>query len=538
MLNRAVVRRLLFLSALPLFLLLIVSCSDENNSPTVPLDETPPGRISDLSVVLSARADSAVLSWTAPGGDGSKGKAATYDVRYASSPLTEQTFAGGTPVSDLPSPADTGQTESLKVPNLPTGEWYFAVIAVDDAGNRSEISNAVAAGIVNAEAPAMVDDLSIVAASRDQLTVSWTAPGADGDLGTASHYDLRFSTEVISAKNWASATPVVTQLVPSVAGTIETAVVNGLELGVTYYLALRSADASGNESPLSNVASAPTVAFTQVTTSPIEDGIAAAPCWSPDGTRIAFHANWEGPNDIWVLELEGGRTLLQITDSEMLDMEPSWSPDGSKIAFASNRNGSFEIWSVEPKVGATPERLGGALGLFAAEPAWSPDGARVAFQAPRQLQMFSNYNIYSIPADGGTAEILLEGGGQPVGDPAWSPDGRSLVLLSGRSVTWDLWLFTVESREWSRLTTSLISTFNENPAFSPSGRSIAFESNWTGNSEIYLTTTNGSDRRVKITDGEGEKREAAWSPDGTMLAYRSNRTGSYEIYIQPVDEDQ
>jgi Tol biopolymer transport system component len=67
---------------------------------------------------------------------------------------------------------------------------------------------------------------------------------------------------------------------------------------------------------------------------------------SPDGSRLAFHSQRSGSNEIWVSNIDGSNPL-QLTfsnDSQTINMEPCWSPDGKYIAFASDRNGNFDIW--------------------------------------------------------------------------------------------------------------------------------------------------------------------------------------------------
>lgn len=87
------------------------------------------------------------------------------------------------------------------------------------------------------------------------VTLHWTAPGDDGDVGSATLYDLRYSTDPITSDNWQSAVQVETEPVPSIAGTTEECTVDGLTLSTEYYFAIKSVDNGGNWSGLSNVVS-------------------------------------------------------------------------------------------------------------------------------------------------------------------------------------------------------------------------------------------------------------------------------------------
>lgn len=91
--------------------------------------------------------------------------------------------------------------------------------------------------------------------SSDNVVLTWTAPGDDGNSGTATLYDLRYYTSQITDSNWNSATQVSGEPTPSVAGTLETMTISGLDEGVQYFFALKTVDEAGNWSALSNLAS-------------------------------------------------------------------------------------------------------------------------------------------------------------------------------------------------------------------------------------------------------------------------------------------
>lgn len=85
------------------------------------------------------------------------------------------------------------------------------------------------------------------------LTLYWTAPGDNGNTGTASEYDLRYYTSVITDANWNSATR-ITIPAPQTAGTPEQATFTFMaESEVTIYFAIKTADEVPNWSPLSNI---------------------------------------------------------------------------------------------------------------------------------------------------------------------------------------------------------------------------------------------------------------------------------------------
>jgi formylglycine-generating enzyme required for sulfatase activity len=111
-------------------------------------------------------------------------------------------------------------------------------------------------------APAAVADLAAGSESQTAITLTWTAPGDDGGAGTASVYDIRYSTSPIHAGNWASATAATGEPAPHAPGTTEAFTVTGLQPGTLYSFAIETADEVPNWSPLSNVAEGTTQAET------------------------------------------------------------------------------------------------------------------------------------------------------------------------------------------------------------------------------------------------------------------------------------
>ena len=94
----------------------------------------------------------------------------------------------------------------------------------------------------------------------NSLSLTWTAPGDDSLTGTATQYDLRYSTATITAANFASATRVTGMAAPGASGATETVTVTGLSPATTYYFAIKTADDAGNWSLISNVPSKATSA--------------------------------------------------------------------------------------------------------------------------------------------------------------------------------------------------------------------------------------------------------------------------------------
>ena len=238
-----------------------------NGTTLAPTDTTPPAKISDLAAGTDTDT-SIILTWTAPGDDGSTGTAAQYDIRYSMAPITSDNWGSATAVTGEPTPAAAGSTESFTVAGLqPDTPYYFAIETADEVPNWSALSNVPTAstGVTpDTTPPSFVADLAATNPTLTTLDLSWTAPGDDGNTGTASEYDIRYSQSPITSGNWASALQATGEPVPSAAGTAEAFTLAGLQSGTHYYIAIKTADEVPNWSALSNVAEG----TTQVQTPP------------------------------------------------------------------------------------------------------------------------------------------------------------------------------------------------------------------------------------------------------------------------------
>ncbi len=226
----------------------------EEDPPTQPpADTTPPAPVSDLVLLTAKGRASGTLTWTAPGDDGVEGTASQYDVRYASTPITEASWEAATRAANVPAPQAAGSSESLALGPLAEGVTYYAALkSVDDADNWSALSNVAQSTTPDQTPPAAVTDLATLSPLETSVTLTWTAPGDDAAVGTASSYDIRYATRFIIESNWDQAVQVSGEPTPGPAGTAETFIVQGLSPRTAYCFALKTADEGGRWSELSN----------------------------------------------------------------------------------------------------------------------------------------------------------------------------------------------------------------------------------------------------------------------------------------------
>jgi len=102
-------------------------------------------------------------------------------------------------------------------------------------------------------APSAISDLAFSDSTFTSLTLTWTSPGDDNSTGTATSYDIRYSLSSINSSNFSSATQVIGEPTPSIAGTTESFEVTGLSQNTVYYFAIKTSDSVPNTSAISNV---------------------------------------------------------------------------------------------------------------------------------------------------------------------------------------------------------------------------------------------------------------------------------------------
>jgi hypothetical protein len=112
--------------------------------------------------------------------------------------------------------------------------------------------------IADTAAPSAISDLRVTSTSTSSANIAWTAPSDVGPLGKASTYDIRYATAAITDANFSLASVASNIPAPATSGTSQNLTLSGLSSSTTYFFAIKSKDAVGNISAISNVPSGTT----------------------------------------------------------------------------------------------------------------------------------------------------------------------------------------------------------------------------------------------------------------------------------------
>jgi serine/threonine protein kinase len=206
---------------------------------------------------------------------------------------------------------------------------------------------------------------------------------------------------------------------------------------------------------------------------------------------------------------------------------PSISPDGKKIVvdIFEPRSRTQNLWMYDmARRQSTRFTSGNSIDL---NPVWSPDGDRIAYMAITR----QGYSIRIKPLASREPEETIHQSSSFTYPTDWSPDGSVLLITQiGGNANNDI--LQADMDGGGTVSELLNSKFNEgNGMFSPDGRWIAYESNETGKSEIYVRPYPGPGSAVKVSESEGYLPH--WNSNGRELFYvdfeNKNRTMSAEI---------
>lgn len=190
---------------------------------------------------------------------------------------------------------------------------------------------------------------------------------------------------------------------------------------------------------------------------------AVFPDWSPQGDKLVFctdqgeaNTNNYRPQQLALLDIASG-TISRLTSGQVFNLNPAFSDDGNWIAYVADAGhpNIFEIWKMRSD-GSEQQQLTEGLGhdVFAGSigfgrPCWSPDGQSMYYGVISSLP--GKDGIFRIDLPTNAIEPVLQSQWQEIG-PSISPDGRHMAFFSDRSGLSELWLYDLENDVYRQLT--------------------------------------------------------------------------------------
>jgi dipeptidyl aminopeptidase/acylaminoacyl peptidase len=299
---------------------------------------------------------------------------------------------------------------------------------------------------------------------------------------------------------------------------------------------------------------------------------------SPDGKSVLVVVSKpdtttnKNKSFIYKVDVVSGATQL-LTYERTLVSYPRWSPSGNAVAFiAADANAKAQLFLLLVNGGEAKKITNSPMGVTQFE--WSPDGTVFAFVQQDEIinkkqidkgydgfeikynSMFMNArpnpsHLWLIPTDSGEAKRLTAGNwtvpAAVANSFSWSPDGKNIVLQSNESPYSGELIFTIKTVEVAtgkinRITTTQIPPDamhkERQPAFSPDGKSIAYQRNLENvgyGYDVFLTSPNGGNGINLTSKIDRCFFRAEWSNDSKALFVAANDFNTVSMWMQPLN---
>ena len=339
--------------------------------------------------------------------------------------------------------------------------------------------------------------------------------------------DLRDGLLETSSISGLYSRPVLVKKRPGLAGLLTVLALAVAAAGGWWVWGGKSSRSEKNAAPLQ---------ITRITT---EGGLNIDPAISPDGKLLAYASDHGGADhlNLWVRQIGGGDSI-RLTNDAADDVEPNFSPDGTRIVFRSSRDGGG-LYLI-PALGGPAQKLidGGH------RPQFSPDGSKIAYWTgidnPLPLRSGTG-RIFIFDLATSTTRPLREDFAADI-DPVWSPDGNDLLFLGLKDAgdlihTYDWWVTPLAG---GQAVQCHVSTTDE--IFYP----FAWRANqvylrgWEGRVGVVTLdsrTWQAAGERRRLTTGTTEEDSPSVSKDGSRLVFAS-LTGNHALYQLPLDANR
>ncbi|MCC6318632.1 MAG: PD40 domain-containing protein [Gemmatimonadaceae bacterium] len=189
--------------------------------------------------------------------------------------------------------------------------------------------------------------------------------------------------------------------------------------------------------------------------------------FSPDSRTLAFTAQRNGKDVLYTMDVQR-RRVTRTFDELPLDvvMNPSWSPDGSQIVVSGYDSGIHDLFIIDVATGKLRQLTNDKHAEMM--PQWSPDGKTIAFATDRgagtdlDVLKFQKWQIATYDIASGRIDVIPGQAGLNL-NPMWAPDGKSLAFISDRTGISNVFLYDFDRKEHFQLTNVIgaVSSFSE-----------------------------------------------------------------------------
>ncbi|HET7840801.1 MAG TPA: protein kinase [Terriglobia bacterium] len=274
-------------------------------------------------------------------------------------------------------------------------------------------------------------------------------------------------------------------------------------------------------------------------TSPPETSLGdSCPAFSPDGRTLTFFrwASWSS-SDLFLLDLspnyEPTGEPRRRTRGNWRAASAVWTTDGDALVFSASSGGESNLWRVDASGTGRPQRLAG-IGTNGAYPTIASRGNHLAF-----TRDMSDVNIWSM-------EVATEGGKATTSEkliastrnddlPQFSPDGKKIAFVSQRSGNTEIWVSDADGANTVQLTYLGGPNIGNPPRWSPDGRRLAFSANIEGPPQVYLLNAKGGNPQ-RVTSNSAGSANPSWSRDGRWILFDTqNENQKGEIQKVPAE---